>query len=401
MFFMIDIVFMKTFLKNLTFLLLAATPAMAQESPPPGFSIVPIKDLQYEGNTLIIQYILPCGIHKVGLVAAPGAGGKMRIGILAKQSAVLCAAIPSLIRERVPFFNYSGIKVLVKMAAANRRGELQVKPPVRLHLTSGPGRSLAQAVYETGCADFGGFVIDASGAQLKVGILEVTRKTPPRKTCSMTQAIKTLDFLNVKKSSLLNKLDLHRSSPVEAFHLRLARIRPASVTTTTTGGLNFEYWRRCNEVPIGPVVGDVANGKTQIGMVVAHFYNRRCVLNMKQIWAHYSSREFHVGWSPTVALMPPSKGLGRYRVLAPIQYAIDPRHQDRQLILEYIGGCQQEVGAVYGRDSFGNLSVGILQKNDDSPCKNSPKEVSLYQPYNATTAKLKIFPMKVDGATYF
>lgn len=365
--------------------------------------VIKISSLEFAGKDLLMQYELPCGAKKLGLLAAPKSHKRLRLGVVIEQQSTLCAAMPSIISEKIDFIAYSGFRELIKMAPETLDSKLNLASAKELRVFRHRGRLTTQAIFQSDCSEFAGIVLEKNGSnQVQLSFLETQPKALSTSSahCSFGQKVKSIDFLKLKNASDVASAVTHRPNPLRSYQLRFAEIKAQkSLKKSDNEIIEISYLRKCNEAPIGIVVGNDTTLK--LGMLVAQYYNMRCDQSKPaSTWATYQMQGLPIPSQAEISWIPASGGFGKFQVVPPSQYAVSKAEQSRQLILDFWTSCAKDIGAVYARDASKRLVVGILQHPTNSPCKNSYKEVSLTQPLISSKTKAeRIFPMKLAEGT--
>lgn len=365
-------------------------------------TLTPIRDLQVTAKSQVVySFLKPCQSEALGLFVHPSQKGQLlRLAVIIRQNGVQCAGMPTLETRLVSVFKLSGVKQLVKMHSSRVTGQLRLGRVASLRQVGPFGQ--VEGIWQRSCAKWQGYVVqhDQSGARLGLGFLESIDKGQ-QLNCQAGQEVRRPRFINSK--NLTSLYPLNERLPLErAFHLRLAPIDRGSVSVAEGGaGITLRYRKRCNESPVGVVVGRPrSQGLMQVGMVVAHFYNRKCGTDEgKPAYFEYTSPTYPIDSSFRLVAMPPSRGFGEFNIKVPLQFGF----RGPELQAKVLGSCQRDVGVVYGGGYKDQLMIGILEKvPSKTECKKPTKQLFFKQPYFLSSSdRMSHYPMKVEGATIY
>jgi hypothetical protein len=312
--------------------------------------------------------------------------------------------MPNQVSEKIDFIAYSGFRELIKMAPETLESKLNLASAKELRVYRHRGRLTTQAIFQSECSEFAGIVLQKNGSnQVQLSFLESQPKAlRVSGRCSFDQKVKTISFLKLKSKNDIVAAVTHRPSPMRAYQLRLAEV-DAQVSSKQANDtvVKVSYLRKCNEAPVGIVVGASHSSELKLGMLVAHYFNIQCDKSVAaSSWTTYRMQGLPVPSTSAISWLEESRGFGKFKVVPPSQYAIAKENQSQKLVLDFWTACSEDIGAVYTRDETQRLVVGILQNPTNSPCKNRYKEVSLKQPLISSKAKSeRIFPMKLAEGT--
>ena len=371
--------------------------------------ILPVTLQGYVQGEIRVQVSLPCGSRYYGLLAAVHRD-VIEVAAAVLQEAVSCTTMPETVAVRVDFLASSSFRSIAPLAV--REGQrIRMVPVEQLQRTV--GRKVL-AVYTSRCGQHLGVLVHRVGAmRLELGMAEAIPEHRLGATCSSPAKLLSLPALAVPERLQLAPLHAIEPGLKRRFTLRLASIDPSKTTNTAASGLTLLYQRRCNEAPIGMVLGPWsghpghAGEVLQIGVLVAAYPSLRCSEASPQAtWQTLNEPALRLPLGVTMAALEyenvAAQGL---RLRVPSKLSLKSNTTLQTLQINYFAACEPGF-AVYSRDRQGVLAVGVLglapsaqmQESGGSRCKKVLSEVSLHQPFVASGVQAaELYPMRIKG----
>lgn len=361
--------------------------------------IVPATTMLKNKNTLSIQYRQPCGSTFQGIVVHH-TKKRLKIGILSLQKTPTCAKIGAIKTYSLP---HALVKPGIKIEPFTKNfGTFYIKQNSTLdirRISTKPARSqLLQVVHQTSCLGSNYTVLyPAIRGKLGIGSIEAISKKQGKTMCKKAVGVMTLHGLNIQPNVQVYKLKNKTIPTQQKYKLRIAPILSASVKESQNH-LIFPFVRKCNEAPVGIVARNPHKNSsiTEIGVLVAHYYNYKCPTqgSKKLISYHKVSKSI----LPKRSLIKPMNINKQDLTMTPISKHVGSNKKPGKI--KYFGGCRKTIGTVIMQDNYKNTRIGILQHQIPTGCKRAVKEVSLKMPYiiNKATSR-RIVPLTlVTGA---
>ncbi len=383
----------------------SAAPAMAL----PKLQIHPVELVGYVGQAVKLSVELPCGGEFYGLVASADKRGHLRVAAAVAQDSIVCTSLPDPVEVVVDYLAVTKFKTIEPMNVDGGNSRLLVARinDLRMVATSGGAPTLS-AVYEPRCGHDAGTLIRKVGkARLELAFVETPSGMPSMDGCEIGQKTRAITTLDTAAPFKVTALKDKPKSLSRAFRLKLAPVAAGGIhLLPNQGGLSVSYERRCNEAPVGIVLGKPranSRGMTQkVGVLVAEYYNFPCAAARKDNdpgMTELVERDLTLPKGFSVEAMP--TGLADLSLAPPTKI----RKASRQpWVIEGRVSCAKEASAVFTRDGNGILTVGVLTHDDgnalgSSQCKNDSGEVSLAQPFVANRVKAgQLRPLRLKGA---
>jgi len=391
-------------------LLLGATSATAKAS----LRLLPVTLHGYAQDEIQVRVALPCGARYFGLVVA-AQKDVIKVAAAVLQDPVSCTTMAETVAVRVDYLATTAYRTVAPLVVHEGQ-RLRLAPFEQLQRSAEGG---VAAVYAPRCGQKLGVLVHRVGAtRIELGMAEgVIEHQAGVATCSSTPKLYALPALAVTGRTEIAPLRDIEPASKRSFSLRLATIDPMQTTQIAPAGLSVAYQRRCNEAPIGIVLGplrsDVGHrGLVQLGVLVASYPSLRCAdTSSDSTWQTIQEPALQLPLGTKITAlggMDVATGtLQRLNLRVPSRLLLQGRGRSLQLLqVNYFIDCASTY-AVYGRDRHGVLSVGVLaatvepaavQSEGGSRCKKPLSEVSLQQPFVVPSVQAgELYPMRMKG----
>ena len=332
------------------------------------------------GN-LELRVTIPCGSKFFALVAQSSPDGKnLRLGGLIKRHTVSCAALPTIHAIKIKGFQNNSYSSLTLMEPENYRAPLTVYEANELRLVRGksPLTSRIEATFSMGCGQNLGLLLKPTSDQrLEIGSLEI-RKSKRAGTCQERHQKIVLRGPIIGTARHVIRLPVQQQQATEAYVVKLAPIDGASMTVKN-GNMTFTYLRRCNESPVGVVLGPEQGGKRQVGLAVAFFYNQACNgVKAPYFKSRYTTRHLKFSAHERLTLFNP-KELGELSVSRPYAIWLSD-NASRDFTIGHYETCNRLIGTLLSYNMQGKAYLGLIEKPTFKTCKKPLKELSFIEP---------------------
>lgn len=350
-----------------------------------------IETIAVEGNGVRLGFKPACGAKFYGLLSQRDHDGNLQLAALVERDQIFCAKIPEKSEITVDFIDIKHTKKLTAMALDRPlRIRLASVSGIKRQSTTSGGTTLS-LVYESTCRPIAGVILRRNTShQIEVGIAEQATNNK----CPSRSAITEVKSLTISSGSRLLALRTAQQASIYRQHqLRIAPVNIESIRKVSSNrGFSTLYRRRCNEAPVGLIVGGTANAP-QIGVLVAHYPNFRCLPNQPEwTWLRFTSSDLTIG--DNAKTFAPSKASSTLSVGLAARYS----QTAKGLNIAYIKGCSRPLGVVYSPLESGKLAIGILTASNSSSCKEAPSEVSLTHTFVSPSSLTKdLIPLKLKG----
>lgn len=359
----------------------------------PKLHLEPVELVGYAGDAVRVAIELPCGSRFFGLVAKGSTNGRtLFLAAAVQRRPVLCTGMPERVELKVDYLP-------VRSFQAIRPMPVQVATRINLariddiRVANHGDKDRIAAVYSPQCGRDLGTLIHRSG-QDKLEISFAEQAAPTSGTCLAVRKTRAIPELNPGPKMQLGLLAEGAASMARRYSLRMAPISPGTLRSSEHG-LTFSYLRACNEAPVGVALEsdrETSTPRVGVGMIVARYENIRCD---GRVNASVQEASLHLPEGVMISPMDEGELGDEARVVAPSRLVRGSGDRTAELQVGYLANCGAAPKAVYARDRQGNLAVGLLMHGGSS-CKTSPSEVSLVQPYLASSVlTASIFPMRL------
>ena len=390
-------------------LLLGATSATAKAS----LRLLPVTLHGYARGEIQVHVALPCGARYFGLVVATQKD-VIKVAAAVLQDPVSCTTMAETVAVRVDYLATTAYRTVAPLGVHEGQ-RLRLAPFEQLQRSAEGG---VAAVYAPRCGQKLGVLVHRVGAtRIELGMAEGVVEHQAAVTCSSTPKLYALPALAVTERTEIAPLRDIEPASKRSFSLRLATIDPTQTTQIAPAGLSIAYQRRCNEAPIGIVLGPLRSdadhsGLVQLGVLVASYPSLHCAeASADSTWQTIQEPALQLPLGTKVtALGSSDAATGAEQSLnlrVPSRLRLQGRGRSLQLLqVNYFTDCASTY-AVYGRDRQGVLAVGVLaatvesaavQPEGGSRCKKPLSEVSLQQPFVVPSVQAgELYPMRMKG----
>ncbi len=366
----------------------------------------PAIPMGYAGEILRLQVKLPCGSRYVGLVARGDSQGKvLEVAAAVTDTSMVCTSMPMVVEVGADFLATRRYKNVAPMAiiAGTRVHAVSVE---ELRIAATPtGHSTVHAIYTKHCGrDLGTLIRRTAGDRLEVAMLEESVSKDRAASCLAAPSARRIPWIAAPSKSRLIKPMLPSSrSFAKQFDLILA---PIVSIESSRGGASVTYQRRCNEAPIGLVVGANSMSQASVGVLVASYPNLRCQAELPHAVSE-TMIEPALRFPSKISLVPMRQQPNVEASLrAPSELTLENGSKGSNLRISYIDSCQLRY-AIYARDASGRLAVGTLALAPSSgveafgsqpSCVREPSKVEMVQPFLAANVDANtIYPLRMRG----
>ncbi len=371
----------------------------------PKLQIRPVELMGYVGKAVKLSVDLPCGGEYYGLVASADKKGRLKVAAAVVQDSIVCTSTSEPIEVLVDYLAITRFKTIEPMIVDEGNPRLLVARISDLRLVQAGEDSNLAAVYEPRCGrDMGTLIRKVGKGRLEIAFVESPAGMPSVDGCESRQKKRVITALDTAASFKVAALKDKPKSLSRAFRLKLAPLVPNGVRAAPgTPGLSVSYQRKCNEAPVGIVLGAPLRGQdgkpsVRVGVLVAEYYNFPCAATHTGKdggIATLSDRDLTL---PVGARVLAMKAKGELTVLQPTKI----RHTNGNgVVISANASCREQAEAIYTRDARGALTVGVLSgavetELGGAPCKDGSAELSLSQPYVASRVKAgQLFGMRL------
>jgi hypothetical protein len=268
-----------------------------------------------------------------------------------------------------------------------------------LKLAPGVGAGRLTAVYEPRCGrDLGTLIRRAGRRRLELAFVE-QQPLGERRSCGERPRTRRITALDLSAHFAIAPLRDAPKALSREFTLALAPVEAGGIRvadgSSAAGGVTVRYRRACNEAPVGLVLGEGDEGATQVGVLVARYYNLPC--SAPAAWAALTETGLTLPRRDAVTALAPVAAGAALRLHQPTRLSRDAGDLD----VGFLADCGATYG-VYAHDWRGALSVGVLSvrqpRGPGSRCKKAPGEVSLSQSFVASSVPAgELYPMRLWG----
>lgn len=362
----------------------------------PKLQIHPVELLGYVGKSVKLAVDLPCGGEYYGLVASADKKGHLKVAAAIVQDSIVCTAMPEATEVLVDYLAITRFKTIEPMRVDEGNPRLLVARISDLRVVQAGADANLAAVYEPRCGrDVGTLIRKVGKGRLELAFVESPAGMPSLDGCESRQKKRVITALDTAAPFKVSALKDKPKALSRAFRLKLAPLVPNGVRAAPgASGLSVTYQRKCNEAPVGIVLGAPRRGKdgksaVKVGVLVAEYYNFPCSAastGKDGGQATISDRDLAL---PVGARVIAAKAKGELTLLQPTKI----RHTNgKGVVVSANASCREEAEAVYTRDARGALTVGVLSgavetELGKAPCKNAAAELALSQPYVSSRVK--------------
>jgi hypothetical protein len=356
-------------------------------------------------TSLKIAVPIPCGSRFFGVLTSE-TESTVEVAAIIKRERIVCTGWPDRHSEVIEY-----VDIGRKQVTAKRVFDLAER------VTLGEIRAVA--------ATASGKVVGMMPDVCKKPVGTLSRKTEDglelalvyekggesNRGCKLREVAETLPGIRGIGQKLM-PLKRKSTDIARQFRLRRAPIKPGSIVRNSIMGLGATYSRRCNEAPVGIVLGSPKlnkNGKNHalaVGVLVAEYYNMRCAdPEGTRVWEEIYNEDLKVpeSWTLTeldgVVTAESNRELS-VQVPAHVRQGGSVLSPTQQLSLGYFKGCGKVIGSVFSHDNGGRLVAGVLQDTTATRCAvkrgESPSEDSLSHPFLAAGRK-QVLPLRIQG----
>ncbi len=397
-----------TFLiKSLGLVLALLFTASLSFAAPDTIQVKAVEWIETNGEDINVSYRIPCGAKFLGY-AISGTARLLQIGVAYRTGATKCLGIGAVTSEQLSWLKVPGSGLVKSVKTFNPRVKWQIKPMTNVQvLPYKSSQARLRAVVPGGCRSFYVTLVrhkDDKKVEVASLVAEnISFKANQASKCQHSDEAKIIPAVSLDKEAEVSTLRRGRKALHKAYSLRLTTIRSKSVRRIPGGGVSFTYQRACNEAPIGAVLRKIPNGKSGfkvgVGMLVARYYNLECLSGEpRKLWSKFSDRSIRLPLSSRVVRL---KSIPTSEKIIVRQPGISDLLQGQRklgLILDYHKSCKARVGVVYSKDLYGQLAVGVVERQGDKTCNPSPNKVSLYQPFlTHNGARKAAYPLTLNG----
>lgn len=365
--------------------LFVAAVALGLSSPAIGQNDATMQMTRLQANlangNLELRVTVPCGSKFYALVAQTSPDGKnLKLGALIKRHSVACAALPTIHPVKIQRFSGDSYKAVTLMEPENYRAPLVINEPNELRLVQlKEGITRIEGSFSMGCGQTLGMLLKpgSRSTSFDIGSLEV-RKTKRGNVCQERHEKIVLEGPIVGNVKQVQRLPVRMQQAEDAFAVKFAPIDPKSLTLNK-GNLGFTYLRRCNESPVGVVLGPERSGTRSLGLAVAFYYNQKCDGTKSTYFrSRYTTKHFSLPEKSRFTLYD-ARATGELTVSRP--YAIwlsnDASHE---FTIGRYDSCNELVGTLLSYNMQGQAYLGLIEKPTFKACKKPLKELSFKEP---------------------
>lgn len=367
-------------------LLILSWPVTSQASQ---LSVQQVKIIDKKSGSPKIAFTPVCGSKFYGFLTRSTQNGLVEVAALVERDDIACAKISEHTEITLDFITNKSTLKLTAMV---------LDRPVRARLASVTGikndskdRTKLSLVYESSCRPVAGIILRRTNLhQVEIGVAEYINGEKCASHAVITKT-KSLAFAPSVRLSALRRAQA--ASLQRHHHLRIAEIKPESMLQIgSQAGAIVTYRRRCNEAPVGLIIGR-SRQNPQIGILVARYPNFHCPTNSATwTWSRLASP--NLTFSNTPGIILPKAGRSSLHITPVAKYS----KSRKGLQINYVRGCQASLGVVYALTNSGHLAIGILNAGDSSSCKEAPSEVSLTQTFVSPSSLTKDpIPLRIKG----
>lgn len=380
--------------KVIAALFFLALPGLAESA----IKVSPVLSIGYINSSAIVSYSLPCGAKYLGTVVLQERE-ELALGVAYKVKSTQCVMSPTIQTERLKWLSHAYNKKLIPLAKMPLKGRWYYKPINKLQSTAKLKGDDLNIVHLSSCRNNTLPLIHSKNNSTEVGIIEYKSSPRERGVCPPTEKLVVFKNILTKKHPPLKAVTPKTTDLKKSFVIQIAPPNKGSVKRSSKG-IYLSYKRHCDEAPIGIVTSDIKNKNNQkrvaVGVVLARYYN----LNCRKDTPHTTQETLinsQIKINRSIKLVAFKKSLKNLNIRTP-KIIINKR---KVTSLDYYSSCTYQLGAVYGIDLKGNLSIGVLEKPSNHSCKKTMKRVSLRQPFFSAfkQKESKAFPMRVKGLT--
>ncbi len=371
----------------------------------PKLQLRPVELMGYVGKSVKLSVDLPCGGEYYGLVASVGKQGHLKVAAAVVQDSIVCTSTSEPVELLVDYLAITRFKTIEPMAVDEGNPRLLIARISDLRLVQAGEDANLAAVYEPRCGrDLGTLIRKVGKSRLEIAFVESPAGMPSVDGCESRQKKRVITALDTAASFKVAALKDKPKSLSRAFRLKLAPLAPNGVRAApATSGLSVSYQRKCNQAPVGIVLGAPLRGKdgkpaVKVGVLVAEYYNFPCAAAQTGKdggTATLSDRDLTL---PVGARVLAMKSKGELTVLQPTKI----RHTNGNgVVISANASCRDEAAAIYTRDARGALTVGVLSGAVEATlggatCKDGSAELLLSQPFVASRVKAgQLFGMRL------
>jgi hypothetical protein len=391
----------------LSLLPLMLSHAHAQTAPDLLIYPVELQQVALENGetSLKIAVPIPCGSRFFGVLTSE-TGNVVEVAAVIKRERIVCTGWPDRHSEVIEYVDFGR-----KQVTAKRVFDLAER------VTLGEIRAVA--------ATASGKVVGMMPDVCKKPLGTLARKTEDglelalvyekggesQRGCKLREVAETLPGIRAVGQKL-SPLKRKATDIARQFRLRRAPIKPGSIVRNSIKGLGATYSRRCNEAPVGIVLGtpklnkNGADHAVAVGVLVAEYYNMRCAdPEGTRVWDEIFNADLKIPASWNLTELDGVVTAESNRELA-VQVPVHVRQggsvlsPTQQLSLGYFKGCGKIVGSVFSHDNSGRLVAGVLQDTTAARCSvkrgETPAEDALSHPFLSASRK-QVLPLRIQG----
>ena len=311
-------------------------------------------------DQIILTYEDVCQGRLKGFAFRP-MGEDMHIGVVMASKRLACTSLGDFKTVTVPGIKYSSFRKIYGINPITS-GTIVERPMSQIQLLREPVETAPtyslQALFSSKCGKAYGYMVSPA---FKISFLE--RMPRGERPCAPRQRLASLSGLKLHKN-IKPKIDKK-----ESYKLML---RPIRRPRQKGGSLHFQYLRRCNEAPLGPLVAQ-RNKKNsyKIAMVVARYPKMVCAAKAKELmWSSYKSKHLNLARHNKFSAMKIKHK--RVSVLSPFGANAGPGH----VSIEAPQTCQPFLG-VHLVEKGGRLfAAAVAPKGAITRCHRPLKAVT-------------------------
>lgn len=370
----------------------------------PDLLAVGAQSVVVRGDTVAVAFAQPCGTDLMGWVIHHDAKERvLRVGALLRRGDSLCAGLPKRtigVLRHLRAASYA--RVIPYAELGNNDDKLAIARLSELHARPAAQRSEAEGIVALHCGQVVGSVVVESDSETRLGVLEtLPTARPDTPACAITERPVRFPFVALaqhRSIAPIASLSAADADIRDQFSLRVAR----TVNLRRGQGLTVNFIRRCNEAPVGVILGDkpAPGGTLDVGVLVARYPKLTCPKNRAEWIQHtWRANSLHLPKNIPLRVMSQTQPHTRLYLKTPVRYGLSGTESaDARLTFKFLGGCQRPIGAVYTPDPTGALTVAVVERERATTCAAPVRELTMLQPtIFAGTAARDLFPMEVRG----
>jgi hypothetical protein len=366
----------------------------------PKLKIAPVELTGYVGKNLKVAFALPCGADFHGIVTSTNKK-KLKVGVAYLMGNIRCASVPEQEELVIDFLDTTGFKEISPLKIKQTRMKIVSDRMIdaRVLKETRAGTQI-QIAYEPSCGTIVGTLVQQTDQNtLKLSQLEKMSVRQSISSCPRAQHTRIVTSLRLGPERSLGVIGPKTKTMERAYTLKLAPIKKGSLHRLKKRGLALKYQRQCNEAPVGVVLKSNGKKKSSISMLVAKYVNKKC--SEDQVWTSYINADIYLPKGRGLVAIK-TKNLPQFlRISAPTSFSRRTKNRKVQtgVAIDYLGTCDQVIGAVYARNThvYG-VHIGLLVAQSYKSCKKSFAEVSLFEPFLSKRVRLgSLRPLRIKG----